>query len=326
MKRRKAHTRQKEHGFSAGEENQARNAFSHKASQEGVRRSDRVRARTARVRTASEKIITRVLAGALYSVAVLICTLLGPIALAVAFSAMSWLCASELYRLVRMMGSQPNEYIGLFIATILPWCALISYEAVLAGLLVLLLASGLWYIFSQRTSFVSVAATVAVAVYTGLLLCAPVAIRELKPVLAPFDDGASAALTFFTIGSVWLSDIMAYFVGSHYGKHALMPKVSPKKTWEGFIAGLVGCVAVWVFMWALGFMHISLPFACCAGVLIGLFAVCGDLFESRIKRQAQVKDSGTIMPGHGGMLDRSDSLLFGVSLAYWLLVTFGGFI
>lgn len=125
------------------------------------------------------------------------------------------------------------------------------------------------------------------------------------------------------IFSIWINDTMAYIVGSLIGKTPFS-KISPKKTWEGTIGGAILCVVVMYFIGMLfnagGWMHQSyfLHIAIIAG-LCAIFGTIGDLFESKLKRMANVKDSGTIMPGHGGFLDRFDSLLFAAP-AVWVYV------
>ena len=108
-------------------------------------------------------------------------------------------------------------------------------------------------------------------------------------------------------------------VGSRLGKPKMAPKISPNKSWEGFVGGLIGSVLIWVILWATGLYGFDLWFAAVAGVAVGVMGVFGDLIESRIKRGVGVKDSGHLIPGHGGMLDRSDSLIFGCITAYLLL-------
>lgn len=99
----------------------------------------------------------------------------------------------------------------------------------------------------------------------------------------------------------------------------MAPKISPHKTWEGFAGGIVGSIGVWLLMYAIHLPGVSLPIALLGGVGVGTIGVIGDLFESRLKRSAGVKDSGNFIPGHGGMLDRTDSILFGVMTAYFIL-------
>ncbi|MEQ1836822.1 MAG: phosphatidate cytidylyltransferase [Candidatus Nitrotoga sp.] len=111
---------------------------------------------------------------------------------------------------------------------------------------------------------------------------------------------------------VWMADIAAYFTGRKFGKHKLAPSISPGKSWEGVGGALLGVsLYVLILIWASGFlatqqMYLGILFLA-AWITVG-FAVIGDLFESAIKRQAGVKDSGAILPGHGGLLDRIDAL------------------
>jgi phosphatidate cytidylyltransferase len=116
---------------------------------------------------------------------------------------------------------------------------------------------------------------------------------------------------------LWGGDTAAIFAGKAFGRHPLAPAISPKKTWEGSIANLLACVAVgYVVGECIGQPAIV---GIGSGVIAGLFGQAGDLFESYIKRQADVKDSGTILPGHGGLLDRIDSLLFTAPLVLLLV-------
>jgi phosphatidate cytidylyltransferase len=114
---------------------------------------------------------------------------------------------------------------------------------------------------------------------------------------------------------VWANDTGAYLVGRSFGKTKLFEKLSPKKTWEGTLGGLViamvlgYCLAEFVFDWN-GIVYIGAAF------LTGIAATVGDLFESKLKRQAGVKDSGSILPGHGGILDRFDALLLAAPVNY----------
>lgn len=132
------------------------------------------------------------------------------------------------------------------------------------------------------------------------------------------------AIPVVIIASIWINDTMAYIVGSLIGKTPLS-KISPKKTWEGTIGGVILCIVVISFLFPFIFssfpdptLSIALAFIAAISAITGTF---GDLFESKLKRMAGVKDSGQIMPGHGGFMDRFDSLLFATPFV-WLYVHF----
>ena len=121
---------------------------------------------------------------------------------------------------------------------------------------------------------------------------------------------------------IWLNDTGAYCVGSAMGRHAMCPRLSPKKSWEGFWGGFVCCVLFGaVCYYQFNGMDLSLGRWLAAGAIISIFATWGDLMESLIKRTAGVKDAGHIIPGHGGILDRIDSLLF-VAPAMYIFMAF----
>lgn len=117
----------------------------------------------------------------------------------------------------------------------------------------------------------------------------------------------------------WIHDTCAYVVGNVFGKHKLWAEISPHKTWEGALGGLLGTLlSVW-FINSLVFYPFSCALICVISVLISGLFVLGDLFESWLKRMAGLKDSGSIMPGHGGLLDRFDGILLATyALALWL--------
>lgn len=114
----------------------------------------------------------------------------------------------------------------------------------------------------------------------------------------------------FVLVPLWVGDSLAYFIGKAFGKHPLAPSISPKKTWEGGIANFFGCIlgACLVGLFTAPSENLLGPIV--IGALAGIFGQAGDLFESWLKRKADIKDSGSLLPGHGGVLDRIDSLLF----------------
>lgn len=110
------------------------------------------------------------------------------------------------------------------------------------------------------------------------------------------------------LATVWSADSVAYIFGRLFGHHKLAPAISPGKTWEGYIAGVVASTLAGGVVGSLAPFGVGL--GAVAGILVGLLSPCGDLIESMLKRQAQVKDSGHLIPGHGGVFDRIDSLLW----------------
>lgn len=137
-------------------------------------------------------------------------------------------------------------------------------------------------------------------------------------------DGKALLLAMFVM--IWLSDTGAYLTGSLIGKHKLFPRISPGKTWEGFFGGIIFVIAstfVMKYCFSTSFESISIAGLCCMGVTVSIFATWGDLVESLIKRTLGVKDSGNLLPGHGGILDRIDSLLLVIpaSLVYLIAIT-----
>lgn len=125
----------------------------------------------------------------------------------------------------------------------------------------------------------------------------------------------------FMLAGTWACDTAAYFVGKAFGRKRIAPVLSPKKTLEGAIGGLLGSFLIGCFF-ALIYPFLPLPKILLLGLLVGAAAEVGDLLESAFKRQAGVKDSSTLIPGHGGILDRIDSALFTAPLVYYFVLLF----
>ena len=127
--------------------------------------------------------------------------------------------------------------------------------------------------------------------------------------------------TFTVLLAVWAGDIGAFFAGRLIGRHKLAPALSPGKTWEGFLFGTAATIFV-AFVALYKQHYISIPQSIVLGAVIAIAAPLGDLFESALKRDMQVKDSGRLLAAHGGVLDRIDSLLFAVVASYYVLRAF----
>lgn len=266
-----------------------------------------------KARGKAERLLTRSTSGAIYAVVTLACLLAGRVTTTVLVCVYAWLCCSEFFRMMRMTGRMPNELLGLVAAAAFPVAASFSYLWTGAAVYVFAIAVGVWYVLTPRANVSDVAVTIFGPLYTSLLFTSIVFFRASDPGIM------GGVFTFVVMVSVWANDAFAYLVGSRIGRHKLAPKISPNKSWEGFVGGMVGSVLVWALVSVLGLTEISLGMAVLTGLACGIFGVFGDLFESRIKRSVGVKDSGNLMPGHGGMLDRSDSMLFGCMAAAFVM-------
>lgn len=203
--------------------------------------------------------------------------------------------------------------VGLLVLSVLAYGPpSLHLAAVALGSLVLLLGA----LFGVRDT--SEAAGVAARLVTGLVYV-PVLVSFIIAVRR-FDDGV--AWVFLILAATWLGDTGAYFAGRALGKRKLFERISPKKTVEGALGGLVAAVAAGALVKAIGLPDVPWHHALVVAALIDISGVVGDLTESMFKRAFGVKDSGTIMPGHGGILDRIDSLLFSAPVAwvYWTVV------
>jgi len=177
-----------------------------------------------------------------------------------------------------------------------------SCVALVAAYLIIRLTASLYDHRAEALTFT--AKSVLGVTYIGLPLAA-------LNYIYTFGESSNHIFVLLVFVTIWLNDTGAYCFGSTMGRHKLYERLSPKKSWEGFWGGLVCCLAFGIVCFRFfNSIEMSLTQWAVTGVLISVSATLGDLFESMIKRTVGVKDSGSIIPGHGGILDRIDSLLF----------------
>jgi phosphatidate cytidylyltransferase len=171
-------------------------------------------------------------------------------------------------------------------------------------------------------AFVAKGAASAASVGVTLLGVVWIAVGLAHALLLRDVDEHGVLAIYTVILAVWAGDAGAYFIGLLFGRHKLAPTVSPGKTWEGLAAGTVATIGVtFIALYKQDFL--TIPESLALGAVIAVAAPLGDLFESAIKRDVGVKDSGRLLGGHGGVLDRIDALLFAWVAAYYLVAAFG---
>jgi len=275
----------------------------------------------------------------------LLIVLVGGAPLAALLAVVSALGAWEFFRIARASGHRPLDDVGIALAGLVPLAVYAEFlglfalrPAIIAVVALAVLAATIWLRGVEGRPLGAAATTLLGVVYTAGMLSFGYAIRYHDVVRGYDVVGArhvaigslslgippGGVLLIFPMVITWASDIGAYFVGRALGKRKLIPSVSPGKTVAGAVGGLAASMLVaWAFARGVLVPIASLGFtpwgALLFGGLVSVAAQVGDLFESLLKREARVKDSSHIIPGHGGILDRFDSLIFVLPLAYLLL-------
>ncbi|MGH7475867.1 MAG: phosphatidate cytidylyltransferase [Longimicrobiales bacterium] len=282
-----------------------------------------------------KELAQRVLVAAVGIPLAVVAMYIGGYALGGVLGVIAALSAREFYALATSRGDDPYTVFGMIgsallvvVASGVPSEASATplFWAIALALFLITASAALWTRPAERDPLSAAAITVAGAVYTGGTLAYALFLRH-----APHTDGMSAsaalagtALLAFPVAMTWINDSLAYFAGRALGRRKLIPRVSPGKTVEGAIAGLVGTTlvgglyAAFVLQAWTGWPVPVLGGAAVALVLAAAAQV-GDLVESLLKRSAGVKDSGALIPGHGGVLDRFDALFFTLPIGYWCL-------
>ena len=237
----------------------------------------------------------------------------------------------EFYRMAQKAGYAPQKILGfvagaiiLIVAFILMWMfdrgsSVSSHYLMLAFGLILYIMLLLPTMFicelyrKSPTPITNIGSTLMGIVYVAM----PLALLFFIPLLLGRGVWNPWALIFY-IFIIWANDVCAYLVGMSIGKHRLFQRISPKKSWEGFIGGLVGAMAMGYV--ASTFMEGTHAIWIGMALIAAITGVFGDLVESLLKRSVDVKDSGNILPGHGGWLDRFDALLLSIPFVFIYLV------
>ncbi|HYI11298.1 MAG TPA: phosphatidate cytidylyltransferase [Thermoanaerobaculia bacterium] len=235
-------------------------------------------------------------------------------------AAIAIICVVAMYEFLALGKAKGYEVpVPLCIAIMLILIAafVVEHLSVELGMFAALLFIPASYVFSKKSledALPSSAVAVLGTTYVGMLGGSLIRLRNDFPV--------GWKLVFFLMLVVWLGDSGAYYVGKRFGKRKLSPLISPKKTVEGLMGGMGASIITAVVIHFTFFPEFPLLHAIIAGVLLSVAGVIGDLAESMWKRSAAVKDSGTLLPGHGGFLDRFDSILFTAPIlyCYWTLI------
>lgn len=221
----------------------------------------------------------------------------------------------EFSTLLNQNGQKCFVYPGMILGWLISFSFFNShYQLIIFSITLLVIGIFFVKIFSKQPiqfTIEEISNTLFGALYIGLLLSYLIFLRK---------DDAGRQLIFMLFLIIWLGDTLAYYIGTLTGKHPLAPSISPNKSLEGAIGGLLGSAggALLAHYWF--YPSISITGSIILGLVTGTAGQVGDLCESMLKRNLKVKDSGSLIPGHGGLLDRLDSVLFSAPVFYYLFL------
>jgi len=256
----------------------------------------------------------RTITGLLFSLAMIISNIGGEYSLLAILILISILCIEEYNHIAKSLEIKPHTAFTHSLSLILLLCTFLSRKNLIPLESFLLLLPALFMIFilqlysHHKKPIENISLTILPLIHVTLPL-------TLMYLISTMGEEYDYTINLGIIFLIWTNDTMAYLIGITFGKHPLFPRISPKKSWEGFTGGLVFTIAIsqllsyyWPTLdninWAI------------LGIITIIAGVFGDLVESMMKREANIKDSGTLLPGHGGVLDRFDSLLLVMPFAY----------
>ena len=254
--------------------------------------------------------ITRIITGAVLALLTIVVIANGGLVFFFVMLALSLIGLNEFFRVMKRYRPLPlGGFLAVAAMMYMAWfhtpfgiLGAIALGALLVSLSGLLIGPG-------PGVSVRMAVTLLGVLYLGLGFSHLLLLRQL-------DGGLAIVLT--VVFGTWAGDTVAYFTGKYFGSTPMVPKLSPKKTWEGFAGGVAGTILLVV---VIGLYTDATPIdSLLLGAITAVFGPLGDLFESLLKRDVQIKDSGRGLPGHGGVLDRFDALIWASVASYYLLI------
>ncbi len=263
--------------------------------------------------------LTRILTILVSVPVIFVCTYYGGWLFFALVSVLAVQSLNEFYGLMNRKGYVPSYPIGFLVTLFFMWFTTYTVKhphwepyatGILTTAIILTFAGGI-FLRKAQDSTVNASITLLGILYIGWMFSYLILIREFT---------AHGAYLFFLMISIWTCDTAAYLVGTYFGKVKLSPYISPKKTVEGAVAGFVIAIAA-AFVFS-KFTGMNTIHAVILGTIIGLVGQISDLVESLIKRDAGVKDSSNVLPGHGGALDRMDSFILAAPIMYYYISWF----
>lgn len=244
-----------------------------------------------------------------------------PFVFALVFGAILFLTLTEFYKISKLSDCSPQNIIGLVLGMLFFIICFLIANNIIPQTLIMMFIPFLLFVFiaelfSKSTdSLKNSAITIAGLIYVAL----PFSLMNFIVFTKTSEN--SNFYPWILVGIlfiIWIYDSMAYLSGSLFGKHKIAARISPKKSWEGLIGGTVFAVIIGILN-AVLFQEINMFNWIVISLLTVIFGTIGDFYQSKLKREIGIKDSGNILPGHGGLLDRFDSLLFAIPVIFvWL--------
>lgn len=258
----------------------------------------------------SKALLKRIVFGLLFSITIILGVLYCKEAFFLVFLFILIIAMREFYMITKLAGASPLSWLGIFT----------GISVFSTGYMYSFFGDGYWFFFiivelslllifeifrDTKTTILNFSALLAGIIYVAF----PLTIIQYLFFSEYHSSDYNPYLVLSIFFIIWMNDSGAYMVGSSVGKHKLAPKISPNKTWEGAIGGAILSLIL-VLLLPQNFLPIPLIERIILAIIVVSFSTLGDLFQSKLKRSVNIKDSGKILPGHGGILDRIDSMLF----------------